>query len=354
MVKLHLLPLLLGLVATAWALGHVQPDKRVKLRPSAITFLGFLGASGLSWGTRALGWTARAQELHWVAGVLEALCAIGLVNTAFFHVLLPLARLRVPMFISDVAVGLAYLLALLHRLHEYGVNPSSLVATSAVVSGVLGLSLAPTLGNILGGVALQLDDSLREGDWVQLDAQTAGRVIAIRWRHTVVETRAWDTVVVPNAVLLQGLITVLGRRSETPLRKRYQVPFELDARHPPEDVQRAVDEALAGAPIARVAPSPAPHTVCLELPQGAHPGRTLFAVRYWLQEGEFEHDEFTSSRVRARIHAGLARGGFLLEPPRAALELHPRGPQNLDGLEAEEFAPRGAPAPGDPLRQLHP
>ncbi|MBI5513311.1 MAG: mechanosensitive ion channel family protein [Deltaproteobacteria bacterium] len=342
MVKLHLLPLLLGLVATAFLVGRVQPDKRVKLRPSAITFLGFAGASLGSWAAAALGWSARSQELHWVAGVLEALCAIGLLNTAFFHGILPVVRLRVPVFVSDVAAGLAYLFALLHRLHEYGLNTSSLLATSAVVSGVVGLSLAPTLGNLLGGFALQLDDSLREGDWIQLDAQTAGRVTAIRWRHTLVETRGWDTVVVPNAVLLQGHITVLGRRSEDPRRKRYQVPFELDARHPPEAVQRAVDEALSGAPVPRVAPLPAPHAVCLELPQGSHPGRTLYAVRYWLQGDELEHDETTSSRVRARIHAGLCRGGFLLEAPRSVLELVPRTAQDHTRLESEELSRRMA------------
>ena len=34
--------------------------------------------------------------------------------------------------------------------------------------------------------------------------RTQGKVKRIRWRHTVVETRDWDTIIVPNAALLAG------------------------------------------------------------------------------------------------------------------------------------------------------
>ena len=86
---------------------------------------------------------------------------------------------------GDLIVGFAYLFAGLGVLKAAGVSPSSVVTTSAVVSGVLALSMQATLGNILGGVALQLDGSIHVGDWVQLPDGTQGRVIAIRWRHTV-------------------------------------------------------------------------------------------------------------------------------------------------------------------------
>ncbi len=36
------------------------------------------------------------------------------------------------------------------------------------------------------------------GDWLQLENGKQGRVTAIRWRHTEVETRDWDTIIVPN------------------------------------------------------------------------------------------------------------------------------------------------------------
>jgi small-conductance mechanosensitive channel len=47
-----------------------------------------------------------------------------------------------------------------------------------VITAVLAFSMQDTLGNILSGVALQLDNSLRTGDWIRIDDIT-GRVAQI-------------------------------------------------------------------------------------------------------------------------------------------------------------------------------
>lgn len=67
-------------------------------------------------------------------------------------------------------------------------DPTSLFATSAVITAVLAFAMQDTLGNVLGGVALQLDNSLRVGDWVKLD-DVSGRVTDVLWRFTAVGTR---------------------------------------------------------------------------------------------------------------------------------------------------------------------
>src|SRR5256885_17169044 len=105
-------------------------------------------------------------------------------------------------------------------LHRSGVQLSGIIATSAVVTVVLGLSLQATLGNVLGGIALQLDDSIHLGDWLQLPNGQQGKVKAIRWRHTVVETRTWYTVIVPNASLLTHTILILAPAAATPTQHR--------------------------------------------------------------------------------------------------------------------------------------
>jgi len=53
---------------------------------------------------------------------------------------------------------------------------------------------------MLGGIALQLDNSVQVGDWIQVDGQV-GRVRDIRWRSTLVETRDWETLVIPSKYL---------------------------------------------------------------------------------------------------------------------------------------------------------
>ena len=75
----------------------------------------------------------------------------------------------------DLIVGAAYVVAIGWLMHRGGVDVTSIVATSAVVTAVIGLSLQATLGNIVGGLALQVDDSIHEGDWIELENKTQGR-----------------------------------------------------------------------------------------------------------------------------------------------------------------------------------
>jgi len=77
-----------------------------------------------------------------------------------------------------------------------GVDPTNLFATSAVITAVLAFSMQDTLGNVLGGVTLQLDNSLRVGDWVRVD-DISGRVADVHWRFTAIETRNKELVMVP-------------------------------------------------------------------------------------------------------------------------------------------------------------
>ena len=57
-----------------------------------------------------------------------------------------------------------------------------------MITAVLAFAMQDTLGNILGGLALQLDNSLEIGDWVKLD-ELSGRVVEIQWRYTAILTR---------------------------------------------------------------------------------------------------------------------------------------------------------------------
>ena len=110
---------------------------------------------------------------------------------------------------------LAYVGYGLAQLRGAGVDLGSLVTTSAILTAVIAFSMQDTLGNVLGGLAIQLDNSVQVGDWIQLDAMS-GRVIDIRWRSTLIETRNWETVVVPNSQLMKASVAIVGRREGQP------------------------------------------------------------------------------------------------------------------------------------------
>ena len=127
-----------------------------------------------------------------------------------------------------------------------GVDLASLVTTSAILTAVIAFAMQDTLGNVLAGLAIQLDNSVQVGDWVRVE-NLAGRVRDIRWRSTLLETRDWETVVIPNSMLMKSRVAILGRREGTPSQWRRILEFMVDPGVPPARVI-AIARAWLGTP----------------------------------------------------------------------------------------------------------
>src|SRR2546426_630212 len=80
----------------------------------------------------------------------EVLVVIDLVAILLFDLVLFALKIEVANIVHDLSLGAAYILAMIGILHRSGVQISGIIATSAVVTAVLALSLQATLGNILG------------------------------------------------------------------------------------------------------------------------------------------------------------------------------------------------------------
>lgn len=293
-----------------------------------------------------------ASFLHHTVQLLALATAIKVGGLFVFDLALPRAGLALSTFVEDLVLGAGYVVAFLITLRGAGVELSGLVTTSAVVTGILALSFQATLGNVVGGLALQLDSSIRTGDWIQLPDGRQGRVREIRWRHTVVETRDWDTIVVPNATLLNANIVILGKRAGEPLQHRMWVHFHVDFRHRPSRVCEVVVEALRASPIVGVAANPPPNVLCLDLGNQHRDSVALYVAWYWLTD--LARDEPTSSIVRARVYAALERAGIPLAIPARQVFLEENDDARRARKAAEEHARRlGALAAVELFSPLH-
>ncbi len=233
---------------------------------------------------------------------------IRLFGLFLFRLLLPLCRIQLLRIFEDLAELVGYCAWLIMRLHEAGLDISGIVTTSAVITAVLAFSMQDTLGNILGGLALQLDKSIQVGDWITVDNVT-GRVADIRWRYTAIETRNWETVIIPNSLLMKGKFSVLGRRHNNPLQWRRWVYFDIGYEHPPGKVVEIAEDAVRNGHIANVSNRPPANCVLVDFA----PNTFRYAVRYWLTD--LEPDEGTDAEVRGRIYAALQRAGIQLPYP---------------------------------------
>ena len=326
------------LITLAALIQKVDPRRRKRIRRASILYMLYLttfvfaAVLGL---VHADGW---ARRVWFLADLFEVLVIIDFVAILLFDLVLLALRIEVANIVHDLALGAAYMLAFIGILHRSGVHLQGIIATSAVVTVVLGLSLQATLGNVLGGIALQLDDSIHIGDWVQLSSGQQGRISAIRWRHTVVETRNWDTIIVPNSVLLGENITILGQRQDQPVQHRMWVYFNVDFRYSPEEVIHTVEDALQGTPIANVAPFPPPNCLCYDFARQGADSFAYYAVRYWLTD--LAADDPTSSAVRVRVYVALKRAGIPLAVPGQALWVSMDDPEHRERKVQRELQHR--------------
>ena len=258
------------------------------------------------------------STLHELFVVAEGLAVIRLIGLFVFHVILPRLRLAPPSILEDLLVIAAYLFWGMYRLHESGVELTSLVATSAVITAVLAFSMQETLGNILGGIALQMDNSIDKDDWIEINGIT-GRVVDIGWRSTAIETRNWETVIIPNSLLMKNHFTVLGRRQGQPRQWRRWVHFNVDYSESPAQVLHNVEQAICQARIPGMARLPEPNCVLMSVEGStAH-----YALRYWLND--LAADDPTDSAVRVHLYAALQRIGVVLAWPRQTVHMVKEG-----------------------------
>ena len=119
-----------------------------------------------------------------------------LLGHLIFRIALPRAGIIVASIAEDIILLFVYGAFIIARLHIIGLDPSSLLTTSAIMTAVLAFAMQDTLGNILGGVALQLDNSLQLGDWVKLDdrhRQGVSRSAGVRRRSRRATANWWSS-----------------------------------------------------------------------------------------------------------------------------------------------------------------
>ena len=127
-----------------------------------------------------------------------------------------------------------------------------LLTTTAVGAVVVGFALQDTLGNLFAGLAIQIEKPFRVGQWVQIDDHE-GQVQEITWRATKLRTKAGQFLIVPNSVISKEPVL---NHSEPTIPTRIDVEIGASYSAPPNDVKRAMLEAMANSPLVMKAPQP--------------------------------------------------------------------------------------------------
>ena len=325
-------------IALALALMALRPNERMRIRAALLLFVmslvglitvATLASKGLRSDSRLYLW------FDWASLFCLWIAFINVASVLLFEVLLGGLRLSPPRILRDLILAIAYVVVGITLLSIPRVDITGIVATSAVLTAVIGLSFQDTLGNMMGGMALQMERAISVGDWIRIDNQE-GMVKEIRWRHTAIETRNWDTIIFPNSALMKAHVIVLGRRTGQPRQHRQWVYFNVDFRYSPAEVVDVVETALCAEPIANVAITPAPNCVLMDFKESYG----SYAVRYWLTD--LAVDDPTNSVVRTRIYFALKRANIPLSIPAHALFVTEEEEQRIERKRTEDIKKRVA------------
>jgi small-conductance mechanosensitive channel len=114
----------------------------------------------------------------------------------------------------------------------FDVQITSVVATSAVLTIVLGLALQDTLGNLFAAISLQIDKPFEMDDWIEIrngQEKIVGQVKELSWRATVLQAMTDEIITLPNKTIAMSQIVNFSAKERPFLRSQvFRLPFEAD------------------------------------------------------------------------------------------------------------------------------
>jgi small-conductance mechanosensitive channel/CRP-like cAMP-binding protein len=300
----------LALVLMRWK----RDQRQAMLQMLILLVIGVVGLLALNQFGASIAPTLAGAALREVCLLLAAFGFIRIFLVFVFQGMF--GRMALPRILGDVLFAFSLLAYTVYRMYAVGFDFSTIAITSTVIGGGVALSLKEPLANLWGGVAIQLDNTCRIGDWIRIEG-AMGQVVSIRWRYTSLATNAGETLIIPNSLLVSHRVNLLARRGDVRIPWRRPVEFGVGYEWPPSRVIAVVDEALARADIANVARAPAPSCVCWSFDASV----IRYNIRYWLTN--LAEDEWTDSEIRVHAFAALAREGMEIPIPRHEVFMNP-------------------------------
>ncbi|PST45549.1 transporter [Bifidobacterium callitrichos] len=243
---------------------------------------------------------ANASKLIWLLIVLIVAAIADRVLRRLVRKVLDNSQVPIPsasIFINLMRVVLWCLAAGMVLKPVFGIDPTTLVTALGVGGVAISFGLKDTIANVIGGFGLMVGRVIQPGDPVTIQSVT-GTVVDITWRHTVIETRSGDRMVIPNSVLNTASLTKLTAASEGSV----SMPFTIKGGSDPEAVSRDMLKRVTEATADMTQPDNPP----LVKFTGFSPYGTEGQILLFAREGVF------LSTVKDRAARALASADYLV------------------------------------------
>ncbi len=220
-----------------------------------------IAAMGLGW---VLLWMPDALKVSWANQVPPShrsawhlfwlvMTAFNFAETTALQIYAAGGKFQVPALLRGVVrIVVTSLAAFFVLRFELGFNITPLLASTALVTAVVGFALQGVLGNLLAGMSLNLTGAMAHRDWVFID-DLEGQVEEMNWRETWILTRDKIPIRIPNSKVADARIQNLTR-PEGP--RRCSIFVDASYEDPPDAVIESMLAAAAAVPEVRRTPEP--------------------------------------------------------------------------------------------------
>jgi len=219
-------------------------------------------------------------------------------------------------------------LAILIAINSVGIDLTALAVFSGALGLGIGIGLQKVVSNLLSGVILLMDRSVKPGDVVSISG-TYGWINAIGARYVSVITRDGIEHLIPNEVLISTPVENWSH-SDRLVRQRLPVGISYDS-----DVKLAIKlTEQASGEFSRILKNPAPR--CLL--KGYGDNALNLELRVWIEDAE-QGVSNIKSEIYLRIMELFAENKIAFPYPQR--DIHVKGPVHLmfDGTLADDNEP---------------
>ena len=179
-----------------------------------------------------------------------------------------------PRVLHSLVLAIFYLSILFLILNgTLGIDITPFLATSAILTMILGLAFQGVLSNILAGMSLHFTKSFSKNDWIQV-GEHEGMVLDTNWRETRIFDRYSNIIVLPNNVVASEKITNFSYPDK---KTALTIPVKASYDAPPSVVLEALLEAAKDVP--EVLAAPAPEAYVLEYEDFG----ISYVLKFWIK-----------------------------------------------------------------------
>ena len=172
-----------------------------------------------------------------------------------------------------VRIGL-FTLAIILGLQSVGFDLTTLTVFSGAVGLGLGFGLQKVVSNLVSGVILLLDKSVKPGDVISL-GETFGWISSLGARYVSVVTRDGREYIIPNEDLITNRVINWSYSNQL---VRLEVPFGVAYNSDPHAVRKTAIEAAAKPKRVKNEPKPVCHLT------GFGDSSVDFILRFWIAD----------------------------------------------------------------------